>query len=341
MVRSMSLTLVKAALRSGIGKLAPIMFRARPNGSLVIVAYHRVLPFDHPDRLLEQAGMYVSPSTFQSHLNTMRQHFEIVHLSDWIDLAIAGKPLPSRACAITFDDGWKDNFDYAFPLIKQASAPATIFLVTDYVGSTYQFWPNRIMRLLSNMSIDETQELPEQLRLLIASAHGGSRTESKLTYQNIETVIATCKTRMTDMGVDKLLDGAFAKSPPTNSRTLLNGHEINEMARSGLVRFGSHGRRHYRLTARLNQAQLEDEIVRSRHALRELTGQPADMFCYPNGDYTSAAVEIVKVSYKCAVTTKPGWVEKSSDLHLMPRISVHDDITNRPELFLARLTGFV
>src|SRR5690606_22913761 len=55
---------------------------------------------------------------------------------------------PHRACALTFDDGWRDNYVHAFPVLRESRAPATIYLVSRLVGGNYGFWPTRLARIL-------------------------------------------------------------------------------------------------------------------------------------------------------------------------------------------------
>ncbi len=55
-----------------------------------MLTYHRVLPESHPDRAHEQAGMYVRPETLAMHLETVKEHFELVHLDDWLTAKDAG-----------------------------------------------------------------------------------------------------------------------------------------------------------------------------------------------------------------------------------------------------------
>ena len=80
--------------------------------------------------------MYVSPDTLAMHLRVLKQHFTLIDLGEWLSLRAAGGALPDRACCITFDDGWRDNYEYGLPVLAAAQVPATVFLVTDFIGST-------------------------------------------------------------------------------------------------------------------------------------------------------------------------------------------------------------
>ena len=105
------------------------------------------------------------------------------------------------------------------------------------------------------------------------------------------------------------------------------------MRDSGLVQFGSHSRRHTRLLPELTAVQLDDELRGSRSRLEQMIGRPVDIFCYPNGDCSPAALALARTVYRAAVTTVPGWNQPHSDLHLLRRLSVHEDITaDRGEL---------
>ncbi len=106
--------------------------------------------------------------------------------------------------------------------------------------------------------------------------------------------------------------------------------ELRTMNAKGLVNYGSHSRRHTRLIPSLDAASLEDEVRGSRTALERLVGNPVDIFCYPNGDYSPSALNAVRGVYAAAVTTEKGWNDAGMDRHLLRRMSIHDDIARTP-----------
>jgi peptidoglycan/xylan/chitin deacetylase (PgdA/CDA1 family) len=334
--------LVRRGLESVIGRVAPGTWRLRGSPQLVVLTYHRVLPAAHPDRKVEQPGMYVSPQTLAMHLRELRKHFEIVHLDDWIDRSTRGATLPSLACAVTFDDGWRDNYEHGFPVLQKEQVPATIFLVSDMTGRPGSFWPNRFGRLIARVCRAGTIEgLPQALQELLVPMLGTIRACREPALLQIDSAIVRAKA-FEDREMKRLLDEAETRFPPeAGDRDILSWDEVRLMSDSGLVRFGSHSRTHQRMNDDLSCDVLESEIGQSRDEIRQQTGRPVRLFCYPNGDTTSKALEVVRRHYDGAVTTKKGWNEPTSDRCLIRRISMHDDVSRRRDSFLARVSTWI
>lgn len=337
-------TNIKQALRRTLGYTAPLAVRLRPRPSLLILTYHRVLPAAHPARQTEQPGMYVSPDTLALHLRVLRKHFEIIDLGVWLKRVREGAALPARACCITFDDGWQDNYTHGFPVLEAAQVPATIFLVADFIGSRYRFWPNRLAQLLGSLRADNLVDLPDELRAVLGAAGfvaevpGGT-----VSVGRIDAVISAAKS-LPDDALLKLLDTAEARlgvAVDDQRRDLLNINEIMAMRDSGLVQFGSHSRRHMRLLASVSPAVLDEELLQSRAIIEGMVERPVELFCYPNGDWSPPALAVVRRAYQAAVTTVPGWNQPQCDPHLMRRMSVHEDVGADEASFMARVAGLV
>ena len=145
------------------------------NGQLLIIMYHRVLP--KTDRRLEneEPGMYVTPETLDMHLTELAKISTLVHIEDWLALSKSGQLEDTLYCAITFDDGWADNYEFGLPLLQKHNAPATVFLATDYIDSNTTFWPERLAALMNQAEqhsaqlkafFDELNESVDQAKLL-------------------------------------------------------------------------------------------------------------------------------------------------------------------------------
>ncbi len=333
--------IAKRAVVHTIARTAPLTWGWRKPGSLIVLMYHRVLPKDSPARQTEQPGMYVSPETLDLHLNELKRHFELVHLDDWLRRAKAGAPLPRLACAITFDDGWRDNYDFALPVLVKHQAPATVFLVSGYIGTTYRFWPNRLMSLLQKSAAEPgSVDYPDPLRRIVAPVLQEVKRRGALAVEDADRVVQGAK-GFDEEEIRRLIETAEKSGDGiSQAGEILDRSEVEKMAATGLIRYGSHTATHFRLGGRISPSDLESEIAGSRKELQELSGQPVELFCYPNGETSPAALDLVRRHYLGAVTTRSGWHEASGDPHLIRRIGVHEDVSNAREPFLERLSGW-
>jgi len=102
-------------------------------GAGVVVAFHRV----HEDR--DVYGLSVDRRTFRQYCEFFRRHFRVLPLGELVAKLERGEPI-DRHLAITFDDGYRDNFDNAVPVLEKLSLPATFFVVSQWIGSNVVPW---------------------------------------------------------------------------------------------------------------------------------------------------------------------------------------------------------
>jgi peptidoglycan/xylan/chitin deacetylase (PgdA/CDA1 family) len=122
-------------------------------GAAVIVAFHRV--HDGEDA----SGLTVSPAMFERHCRFFKRHFHVVPLTELVERLGAGRPV-ARHLAITFDDGYRDNFENARPILEALSLPATFFIVSQWMGTdTWPWWDRERGVRYPWMSWDQVREL--------------------------------------------------------------------------------------------------------------------------------------------------------------------------------------
>ncbi len=297
--------------------------------------YHRVLPTNDSRFAAEEPGMIVTPETFRQQLRILKSLFEILPLSEWLSRRDQCQPLPRRACAVTFDDGWLDNYQFAFPILREEQVPATLFAVADMIGTTRQFWPNRLARVLSHAQ--PAQPLPGFADLSITAPD-----RLPLSRETLARTIFELKA-LTDAELDSRLRTAETalQLAPEPTPALMSWDHVREMQHSGLVEIGSHTCNHFRLQASLPANILAHEIDASRARIEEQTGQPSTLFCYPNGDTCADALRLVGEHYRGAVTTRRGINRADTPAHELLRIGIHEDIGNTATKFEAKLSGWM
>jgi peptidoglycan/xylan/chitin deacetylase (PgdA/CDA1 family) len=103
----------------------------------VVVAFHRVKDTEDAD------GLSVGVAMFERYCQFFRRHFQVVSLRELVTALERRAPV-GRQLAITFDDGYLDNFENAAPVLERFSLPATFFLVSRFIGTTIVPWWDRV-----------------------------------------------------------------------------------------------------------------------------------------------------------------------------------------------------
>ncbi|MDB4582901.1 polysaccharide deacetylase family protein [Draconibacterium sp.] len=306
--------------------------RRSAESRLWIMMYHRILPKHDARYSQEEPGMITEPDTFRLHLQILKQEFTIIPLSEWIDRKNQNLPLPEKACAITFDDGWLDNFEYALPVLVEEQVPMTLFAVSHMIGTCGQFWPNRILNLLQ-LAGDELGRIPWLHKLV-----GENPADSEISAQAIYSLKNYPDDQLLELIEQAEID--LSISPPTIP-SLMSWTQLRELSANDLIEIGSHTCHHLRLTDGLNPDTRLREISESKIRLESELDKPVELFCYPNGDYCNVTVKEVAKHYKAAVTTERG-INYAGVInpYVLHRIGVHQDISDNRRRLLARIANW-
>jgi peptidoglycan/xylan/chitin deacetylase (PgdA/CDA1 family) len=258
--------------------------RCRKQG--VIVLYHRVSPQADP--------IYppIPPALFEEHLQELLRLFEVVRLAEFLDRLKQGKPL-AGCCAITFDDGYRDFLDHAYPILRQHRIPVTHFLVLDSLLKQQPTWNwrlNRITYLRDNNPFD----MPLTIRV------------GQMTVPERETFLLQQEKQL----------GSEPGSP-----ALLSAQDLARVDPE-LVEWGSHSVTHSNLGC-CDPNTACRELIASRQGLEEVTGKRVRYFSYPNGSYSPTAVALVpECGYEAALVVDQVAVTGKCSLYALPRFNI-------------------
>jgi len=349
----MLLNITKSVIRNAISTLYDISGFSKKihNGNLLILTYHRILPQAEIGTSLVQPGMYVENNTFKKHIKFLKKNYDIISFHEYFNRNTKNDwDIEKQYCIISFDDGWRDNYTYAFPILKRHSIPATVFPAADFVGTTDMFWPERFATIFEQ---SEKMQFDDYYQLLIQAANYAQlksviplkylKNKSGCSKQlNFNFLVEIIKTNHPDL-IFKFLEKADAlfKIRPSTQRLILNWEEIKEMSDNG-ISFGSHGCTH-RILTYLSPKEIRQELVKSKMILSEKKIDYVPVFSYPNGSYNRNILEaVLKCGYKAAVTTKYGITNlfRPIDQASLNRIGVHNDISKSSSIFSFHLSGF-
>src|SRR5579871_246676 len=130
-----------ATMGEGLG-LTRILEWAPRRGCLIVLNYHRIgsskgQPYD--------GGVFsATGDEFDSQVRFLKQRYSIVTLEEAVDLVAGKKPFRGVAILLTFDDGYLDNFQIAYPILRSYGVQGTFFLISSFVGSNELLWWDRI-----------------------------------------------------------------------------------------------------------------------------------------------------------------------------------------------------
>ena len=343
---------LKAATWRALGGLYSVsgLSQFRHRGRVIVLTYHRVVPQEVVDRQQVQPGMYMLEESFAAHIAYLREHFTILSLDELLDLWQTNQFKSDRSyCVITFDDGWRDNYQFAFPILRRSAVPATIFLATDFIGTTRWFWPDRMMLVLEQARAQASGPTTRQeVSAMLADTVGVRQSAEDGNFIFVQSgmpidtgaIIERCKEVAVDE-IEALIDrlGRVLGMDLPSERVLLDWTEVREMAAQG-VSFGSHSCSH-RILTNIPLSEVRRELIESRNAMLQQGVTPSSAFCYPNGNFNPGIQGLVRESgYRAAVGCEIGLEgDRPGDPYALKRVSLHEDSSSSDSLLALALSG--
>ncbi|MBI4364398.1 MAG: polysaccharide deacetylase family protein [Candidatus Latescibacteria bacterium] len=311
------LGLIQAAARAGDrwvvrGDRRPPSFERRGEEGFLVLIYHRVDDGDSAFRI-ETTRVKL----FDRQMRYLGRHFRVLALDDILHRLRSGVPLPGRCAAVTFDDGYEDNFLHAFPILKRHRIPATLFPAVGSIDTGKALWFDRVLRAFETTSRTRLEtpwgaaplELPtraERARAAEQMLHSLMPCGNGERLARVEAVVS-------------LLAGGSAPAPPV---PMLRWSQIRAMAEGG-VSIGSHTVSHPVLTT-VPPEEAARELRESKRTIEVEIGRPVSLFAYPVGkrEHYSEAIKrlVADAGYTAALTTRSGANGPSHDRYELRRI---------------------
>lgn len=278
-----------------------------PDRGVNVVNYHRVLPVDELVAYCRPQMALAAP-VFEAQLEAMGARRGFAPLERIHD------PEARDRVAVTFDDGYEDNFRVAWPALTQASAPACIFLVTNQVGQPAALWWDRVgAALFAYWRAGAPGELPESLPERARALRG---LESQEAARALISEVLSDLNKVPEAARDAAVAAAEGLIPPEAAlgRTMLTWDEVSALAEGG-VTFGAHTRNHVPLDE-LPREEATQELMGSQADLDEHLGpHPYRTCALPRGRLGALETEDLAKSFDSVMTTDAG-VHDPSDDHL-------------------------
>jgi len=311
-------------LMNAAGGFAP--FRVANRDKALILTYHR----------FSQTGTAgtTSAQAFAEQLEYLTTYYRVVPLSQLVAYLATEKRLPSGLAAIAIDDGYRDAYDVAFPILRRYGAPATLFVATDFVDGRGWLWTD-ILRFVAAGAKTNCLKATINNRELRVQLAGTASRLAAATQLNERLKLLPDDAKERAILEIAYSAGVDLPDAPPDEYAAIDWEQAREMSAGG-VEIGSHTLTHPILT-RVPDDRLRAELCDSRARIEQMVARPADLFCYPNGDYDERVYRAAKAAgYRCAVTIEPGLNGPGSDLFKLRRVHTQDNLVR----FIQNTSGF-
>jgi len=285
---------------------------------LTILAYHRVgervdpedYPFDHD-------FISATPKDFAWQMKYVKRHFNPITFVDVVAHLDGRKKLPPRPLIVTFDDGFDDNYHIAYPILKQAGVPATMFVCTGYIGQEKTFWFDRVVYLVKNTRVHQFDlGLPGGPTILEATARSRYQQARQLVLflRSIDNQERLKYVELLEIQLGEALEDTSIESKP------MTWEMVVEMANDG-IEIGSHSVSHPNLT-QLTPDALRQELVDSSQQIADCTGQTPLAIAYPAGDKQNFNDQVRAISESSGYSIAASYVSGVNPVDAMERYSL-------------------
>ena len=294
-------------LNRGIdGRFRSSLVTKRTHAGFQILCYHRVN--DESDPFFSGVPVAI----FAAQMEILSRYFNVLSLEELLERATK-KDVPPRAIAITFDDGYRDNYVHAFPVLRRFNLPAIIFLTTGPMDDGKPLWHDRAFEIFRRTTKADFSFRGESYSLR-GIVEKRAALDAMLRYLRIcspEEREETLREAWTDL----------MGNLEANTHEMLSWPEAREMKAGGIT-FGAHTVTHPILSGLPIQNAIQ-EITDSKQRIQEQLHDTIRLFAYPNGrenDFNEHVKKAVKdAGFLGAVTTLLGVNDRDSDLFALRR----------------------
>jgi peptidoglycan/xylan/chitin deacetylase (PgdA/CDA1 family) len=309
--------LLQAADALGVGAFLAWRNRRR----LPILMYHGIV--ERP--LVPFCWHMLDVAAFTAQLEWTARRYRVLPLGEALTRLSEGT-LPPRSCAVTFDDGYLNNRTLALPVLQRLGLPATVFVVTEMLGTGRALWPDRLYLAFARGRAPSVD--------LAALGKGTRALQTPEDRARAYATTVNALKALPQAEKDRHLDVVVRALDPTDAQDpgpfrLMGWDDVRALAAKGLVQFGGHTTRHDILRHQTD-AEVSLEVRASHERVAHETGVTPTVFAYPNGraiDFDSraqAAVGAAGITF--ALSTETGLNDRGTDPLALRRVCIGADL---------------
>lgn len=302
---------------------------------VLILLYHRVFP-----------GNHIDPETFEGQMKILKDRFQPLSLEEVAAFAKGELKLKKDGCHITFDDGWADNFVYAYPILKKNGLKGTLFAATSFISNQETARPNLEDYWQGKIAYQDLFQGKDNDQ---AAADIAQRKQSDqfLTWTEINSMRPVIEVETHGhyhayhFKSKKIIGQVGEKMIGRQNWLLLSGINLNPNEKiyesgSALI-YPRYDRLKNELEKRdTYEKRVLEELKISRETIEKNTGRISNYLAWPYGEYNELAIKLAQeAGLKGCLTINVGWTQKGDNLYKLKRFSP----PRRRNLFLSAISG--
>lgn len=297
------------------------IFRFLHRDSVLVLTYHDILPpgFPEGDPLF---GMTVSTAEFEWQLDYLCRRYSPINLQQFVDWISGVAPLPPRPLLLTFDDGHKNNVQFALPLLAKRRLPAVCFCLTAYLGQRSLTWVEEgYYRILHSPAVSWQMTSGESHPLTTPAERTAACTQF---FRRFRTIAEDAQANEFE-NLRRQLPVEFDLGRFPGRFDFMDEHDLQQLRQSG-IEIGAHTASHP-ILATVSEERSRMEMIGSKSRIEAATKADARAFAYPFGmpgiDFLPRDAAIAKQGgFSVAFAAHDGFARRASDPFAIPRFGI-------------------
>jgi len=260
--------------------------------TLRVLHYHRLGPPDEANDALDPTQRCASPEEFAAMMRFAADRYRVIGVRQLVKALTGGPALPRRALLLTFDDGYRDFAEYAWPVLRELGLPALLFVPTAFPPDPARaLWWDAVYQMINRTKAEELH-LDGMGRLGLDG--GAARTEA---VRQIVEHFTECSDDERMAGLQHLERKLGVT--PRGEDAVLSWDDLRRLGGEGLD-IAPHSHTHP-ILARLDEVKMLEEVRTSQRLIKEQLGQEHPVFCYPNGEEGTFSPVTRRVLTQCGI----------------------------------------
>jgi peptidoglycan/xylan/chitin deacetylase (PgdA/CDA1 family) len=285
-----------------------------------VLMYHSVA--EDPERTRSTIRISKPRHDFEAHMRTLAQRFTPVSIEEVAEFAQGGRRLPPRAVAVTFDDGFADNYEEAHPVLARYGVPAAFYVTVNAIDTGCLPWYGRLTFAFTSTRCKAWTD-PEKNMLCPLETP-----EQRMTGLGRAWDIGASKAGESQEAFTRQVEVSLEVEPP-GPGLMLTWDQVRALRSAGHV-IGAHTLSHPNL-AHVSAAEARVEIEGSKRRIEEVLREPVRHFSYPRPAlrpcWNAQTLEITReAGFTSAVVTDIGPVRQGDEPLALKRTSAPNDL---------------